>query len=84
MNTFESDGYQDGFAGLQASPPAPYSFAGNVTTVFASEYLQGWVRGRHDRRNIPASMIPADRFISEQQDSLDRVEPGRRYGAAQS
>lgn len=52
FSTFYSDGYNDGMAGKHASPPAPYSFAGHTTNVFAAEYLQGWVDGR----NSPASV----------------------------
>lgn len=50
-SSFWHDGYRDGLAGNQASPPAPYSFAGHTTTVFAAEYLDGWMVGRNDKRN---------------------------------
>lgn len=49
-STFWIDGFSDGRNGLQASPPSPYSFAGNTTTVFAAEYLAGWMEGRKERQ----------------------------------
>ena len=49
-STFWIDGFVDGCNGLQASPPEPYSFAGNTTTVFAAEYLAGWMEGRKERK----------------------------------
>jgi hypothetical protein len=50
MSSFDTDGYNDGFAGLQASPPDPYSFNGHTTNVYAAEYLRGWVAGRTAKR----------------------------------
>lgn len=47
---FWQDGYRDGYNGEHASPPAPYSFSGHTTNVFAAEYLDGWMRGRQDKR----------------------------------
>ena len=44
-STFYADGFRDGSNGLHASPPAPYSFSGHTTNVFACEYLQGWQAG---------------------------------------
>ena len=69
-SSFYRDGFDDGVCNRKASPPAPYSFAGNVTTIYASEYLQGWVDGKREYREYidtrpDESMLPGgtnDRF----------------------
>ena len=60
MSTFYSDGFSDGYKGNHASPPAPYSFGGHVTNVFAAEYLDGWMDGRAAKRDEP---LPDDDFL---------------------
>lgn len=53
MSEFYTDGFSDGYKGNHASPPAPYSFGGHVTNVFAAEYLDGWMDGRQSKREEP-------------------------------
>ncbi|MCX7179593.1 MAG: zincin-like metallopeptidase domain-containing protein, partial [Proteobacteria bacterium] len=51
-STFYSDGYRDGEAGHDASPPDPLTRAdGKTTDVFASEYMEGWNAGYSARQN---------------------------------
>ena len=55
-STFYTDGFNDGIRGKKAAPPAPYSFNGQTTNVYASEYLQGWVDGSRELREHNATM----------------------------
>jgi hypothetical protein len=68
-SSFYCDGFDDGIYNRPASPPAPYSFAGNTTTVYASEYLQGWAEGRREYREHLATRNDSDSWVTGTNDS---------------